>query len=313
MRIFYSFLFFFIFIFSAYSQDLSWENLNSENNQTVFKTDLELLNKKLINTKNSSNTSIKFPIDDFNLREFNLNLDSDSKKYGNSNIQLFKGNSRNKEDKVFVNIIGEIITITIIQPNKRLHLSNIKNKNKFTLKEIDTSNEFDNINLENDIINHSEHSSEKKNSSINDLDPVGKTPNLIKYRMAISPTAEWSNYYIDLYDAQELGIDNKKAIVTSELNIAVSALNEITGRDLSIVFELIPDNHKLIVFDTDLDGFTAGNKSTQLGENMTKLNNTVGFNSFDIGHVVDLGGGGVAYLDALCTSYKGGGQTSFQL
>lgn len=309
MRKYLTFLFLFFITLYSYSQEIYWENLKSENNQTVFKTDIELLNKKLINTKNSSNTTIKFPIDDFNLKEFNLNLDSDSKKYGNSNIQLFKGNSINKEDKVFVNIIGEIITITIIQTNKRLHLSNIKNKNKFTLKEIDTSNEFDNINLENDIINHSEHSSEKKNSSINDLDPVGKTPNLIKYRMAISPTAEWSNYYIDLYDAQELGIDNKKAIVTSELNIAVSALNEITGRDLSIVFELIPDNHKLIVFDTNLDGFTAGNKGTQLGENMTKLNNTVGFNSFDIGHVVDLGGGGVAYLNALCTSLKGGGQT----
>ena len=162
MRKYLSFLFLFFITLYSYSQEIYWENLKSENNQTVFKTDIELLNKKLINTKNSSNTTIKFPIDDFNLKEFNLNLDSDSKKYGNSNIQLFKGNSINKEDKVFVNIIGEIITITIIQTNKRLHLSNIKNKNKFTLKEIDTSNEFDNINLENDIINHSEHSSEKK-------------------------------------------------------------------------------------------------------------------------------------------------------
>ena len=294
--------------FSAYSQEIVWENLSSENNKTVFKTNSEVINKTLINIKNNIITDIKFPVDNVNFEEFRLKKDSDLKKDGKSNVQLFKGFSKTKKDKIFINVIGDIITITIIKPNKRLHLSNIKNKNKFILKEIDSSKEFDNINLENDIINHSEHSLKKKLAT-NNLDPVGKTPDLIKYRMAISPTAEWSNYYIDLYDAQDLGIDNKKALVTSELNIAVSALNAISGRDLSILFELIPDNDKLIVFDTNLDGFTAGEKFTQLGENMTKLNNTVGFNSFDIGHVVDVGGGGVAYLGSLCGSSKGGGQT----
>ena len=119
---------------------------------------------------------------------------------------MYKGVSKLKKDKIFVNVIGEIITITIIQKNKRLHLSNVKNKNEFILSEIDSSDEFDNIDLENDIINHSEHDLEKKSPITNNLDPVGKTPNLIKFRMAISPTAEWSNYYIDLYDAQELSL-----------------------------------------------------------------------------------------------------------
>ena len=309
MRTLINFLFVFILTFSANSQDLSWENLSAENDKIIFKTNAELINKKLNNVKKNTITNIKFPVDDFNFQEFLLEKDSQLKKDGKINIQLYKGISKLKKDKIFVNVIGEIITITIIQKNKRLHLSNVKNKNEFILSEIDSSDEFDNIDLENDIINHSEHDIEKKSPITNNLDPVGKTPNLIKFRMAISPTAEWSNYYIDLYDAQELSIDNKKALVTSELNIAISALNTISGRDLSILFELIPDNDKLIVFDTNLDGFTAGEKFTQLGENMTKLNNTVGFNSFDIGHVVDTGGGGVAYLSALCSSLKGGGQT----
>ena len=305
------FKFFFIFFvtFSTYSQDISWLNIDSKDDKTVFKSDSDALSKKLNNTRNNTTTQIKLPINEFNLEEFNLTKELGVKNQNEINVHLYKGVSRNLKDKVFVNVIGEIITITIIQPNKRLHLSNAKNKNEFIFKEIDTTNELDNINLENDIINHSENSLKKKTTTTSDLDPVGKTPQLVKFRMAISPTAEWSNYYIDLYDAQDLGIDNKKALIISELNIAVSALNAISGRDLSILFELIPDNDKLIVFDTNLDGFTYGEKFTQLGENMTKLNNTVGFNSFDIGHVVDLGGGGVAYMGALCRTSKGGGQT----
>ena len=305
------FKFFFIFFvtFSTYSQDISWLNIDSKDDKTVFKSDSDALSKKLNNTRNNTTTQIRLPINEFNLEEFNLTKESGVKNQNEINVQLYKGVSRNLKDKVFVNVIGEIITITIIQPNKRLHLSNAKNKNEFIFKEIDTTNELDNINLENDIINHSENSLKKKITTTSDLDPVGKTPKLVKFRMAISPTAEWSNYYIDLYDAQDLGIDNKRALIISELNIAVSALNAISGRDLSILFELIPDNDKLIVFDTNLDGFTYGEKFTQLGENMTKLNNTIGFNSFDIGHVVDLGGGGVAYMGALCSTSKGGGQT----
>ena len=309
MRKLLNFLFVIVFTFSTYSQDISWLNIDSKDDKTVFKSDSDALSKKLNNTRNNTTTQIRLPINEFNLEEFNLTKESGVKNQNEINVQLYKGVSRNLKDKVFVNVIGEIITITIIQPNKRLHLSNAKNKNEFIFKEIDTTNELDNINLENDIINHSENSLKKKITTTSDLDPVGKTPKLVKFRMAISPTAEWSNYYIDLYDAQDLGIDNKRALIISELNIAVSALNAISGRDLSILFELIPDNDKLIVFDTNLDGFTYGEKFTQLGENMTKLNNTIGFNSFDIGHVVDLGGGGVAYMGALCSTSKGGGQT----
>ena len=309
MKKIFKFFFIFFITISAYSQEISWESLSSEDDKIIFKTNLDAISKKLNSTINDINSLIKLPINDFNFEEFNLNREFKFINENKINIQLYRGTSKNLKDKVFINVIGEIITITIIQENKRLHLSNAKNKNEFIFKEIDTTNELDKINLENDIINHSENSLKKKTTTTSDLDPVGKTPQLVKFRMAISPTAEWSNYYINLYDAQDLGIDNKKALITSELNIAVSALNTISGRDLSILFELIPDNDKLIVFDTNLDGFTAGEKFTQLGENMTKLNNTVGYNSFDIGHVVDVGGGGVAYLGALCGSLKGGGQT----
>lgn len=301
-------LFFGVF---SYAQEISWENVRSNYDKVLFKTNSQLIKQKLNNTTNSITSKILIPIDDFNLQQFEMKRESETTP-NDENPILFSGISKNKKDKVFLNVIGEIITITIIQKNKRLHLSNIKNKNEFILKEIDTSDELENIKLDDCSADHdhSAHSSEKKNSISNNLDPVGKTPNLVKYRIAISPTAEWSNYYIDLYDAQDLGIENKKALVTSELNIAISELNKISGRDLSILFELIPQNDKLIVFDTNLDGFTHGNKSAQLGENITKLNNTIGFNSFDIGHVFDsYNYGGVAYVYQICSALKAGGVT----
>ena len=160
------FKFFFIFFvtFSTYSQDISWLNIDSKDDKTIFKSDSDALSKKLNNTRNNTTTQIRLPINEFNLEEFNLTKESGVKNQNEINVQLYKGVSRNLKDKVFVNVIGEIITITIIQPNKRLHLSNAKNKNEFIFKEIDTTNELDNINLENDIINHSENSLKKKNN-----------------------------------------------------------------------------------------------------------------------------------------------------
>ena len=168
MRKLFNFLFIVVFTFSAYAQDLSWENLNSENDKIVFKTDAEAINKTLSNIKKNTITNIKFPVDDFNFKEFLIGKDSQLKKDDKINIQLYKGISKLKKDKIFVNVIGEIITITIIQKNKRLHLSNVKNKNEFILSEIDSSDEFDNIDLENDIINHSEHDIEKKSPITNE-------------------------------------------------------------------------------------------------------------------------------------------------
>ena len=91
MRKLFYFLFVVVFTFSAYSQDLSWENLSAENDEIIFKTNAELINKRLNNVKKNTITNIKFPVDDFNFQEFLLEKDSQLKKDGKINIQLYKG------------------------------------------------------------------------------------------------------------------------------------------------------------------------------------------------------------------------------
>ena len=162
MKKIFKFFFIFFITISAYSQEISWESLSSEDDKIIFKTNLDAISKKLNSTINDINSLIKLPINDFNFEEFNLNREFKFINENKINIQLYRGTSKNLKDKVFINVIGEIITITIIQENKRLHLSNAKNKNEFIFKEIDTTNELDKINLENDIINHSENSLKKK-------------------------------------------------------------------------------------------------------------------------------------------------------
>ena len=295
------------------SQEISWLKVQSADNNIIYQAESKNIIQKLKSSSEEKSSKLNFPVlNDVLDFEIFTSLESDNifTEKGKQ-ILNYRGFSDDNKNKISVNVIGDIITATIILENKRIHLSNIADKNKFIYKEIDTTNEY-NGSLDCDAQHdHSSHnSSEKKNTTFSDLDPVGKTPNLFKYRIAISPTAEWSNYYINLYDANDLSDDDKKAIVLSELSNAVAELNYISGRDLSILFELVPENHKLIDFNTNSDGFTHGNKSAQLGENINKLNNTIGFNSFDIGHVFDsYNYGGVAYVGALCNSYKAGGVT----
>ena len=309
-----NFLIFLVFFASyfANSQEISWLKINTTNNQVLYKSESDNLIRKLSRTTEFSSESIDFPVNN-NLLSFDIVKNNVSNQYnlGETQTSNYIGITKDNKNKVFLNIIGDLITITIHLENSRVHLSNVKNKNNFVYKEIDTNNE-NNGSLDCDAQHdHSSYNSSKKKKTIfNNLDPVGKSPNLVKYRIAISPTAEWSNYYIDLYDAQDLSVENKKAIVLSELAISVSELNDISGRDLSILFELIPENDRLIVFDTNLDGFTHGDKYAQLGESINKLNNTIGFNSFDIGHVFDsYNYGGVAYVGSIATTAKAGGVT----
>ena len=128
------------------------------------------------------------------------------------------------------------------------------------------------------------------------------------YRLAVLPTAEYSNHFIDLYGAGDATLAEKKEIVMSAIAQTISTVNSVTVRDLGIKFELALSNDKLIEFNTANDKLTHGDKMALLGEASKVINSKIGINSYDLGHVFDASSfGGVANLFVLCNSNKANG------
>ena len=297
-----------IFIFSQ--NIIDWkirDDLNNYDNIYFESSSNEIIN--YVNKKESDGLDIiiNLPTGQNNFENFILiRQNSFSKKLSKKfpTISMYRGKSMDKNKIVYLNFIKKKIYITILEKDKKITINNSKNNNLFVLNKQENNNDNLNIKLDNDLIDNSTPNQKKKTSTQN-LDPVGKTPKLFKYRIAIIPTAEWSNYYINTYQANDLHNSQKRAIVLSEISVALSALNSITERDLGITFELVDNNELLIEFDDTRDGLTNNDKFKMLGEGSNILNNFIGFNNFDIGHVFNFGGGGVAYLSALCSSSKG--------
>lgn len=121
------------------------------------------------------------------------------------------------------------------------------------------------------------------------------------YRMAVSATGEFSTSQGGGTTAGTLA-----AIVTR-----INQLNAAFERDVAVRFVLINETTNVIYLNAATDPFTDTNKNTMLDENQTTLNNVIGEDKFDIGHVfASQANGGVASLGAVCGTTKARGVTS---
>lgn len=92
----------------------------------------------------------------------------------------------------------------------------------------------------------------------------------------------------------------------------VNRVNEVYEHDLSVQLQLVPDND-LLMFPADNsngpDPFSANNANV-IYSATAEIANRIGLSSFDIGHVLTTGSGGVAFVQSLCNNAnKGGGTT----
>lgn len=123
------------------------------------------------------------------------------------------------------------------------------------------------------------------------------------YRLAQAANGEYCNYFNATSSAD---VD----IIMSEVITAVNRVNEVYEIDISVRLILVNNVDTLFFYNPSTDPYTNGNGSTMLGQNITTCNNRIGSANYDIGHVFSTGGGGVAYLNALCNnSLKAGGVT----
>jgi len=131
------------------------------------------------------------------------------------------------------------------------------------------------------------------NSSLNANDGI-----LRNYRLALSSTGEFSAFYNS----------NLEDVIVA-MSIAVSNANAVLERDLSVTLTLV-DNTSLIFFDPDTDPFDNFDNIALLDQNQVLIDATVGDDNYDIGHVFNTAGGGVAGLLTSCLSgFKAWGVT----
>ncbi|HZV70540.1 MAG TPA: zinc-dependent metalloprotease family protein [Saprospiraceae bacterium] len=123
------------------------------------------------------------------------------------------------------------------------------------------------------------------------------------YRLAQAANGEYSNYFGATSSAQS-------GLVMSAVVTAINRVNQVYEADVAVRLILIANTNLLFYYNPSTDPYTNSNGGTMLGQNITTCDAVIGNGNYDIGHVFSTGGGGVAYLNAVCNnSLKAGGVT----
>jgi subtilisin-like proprotein convertase family protein len=121
---------------------------------------------------------------------------------------------------------------------------------------------------------------------------------LRKYRLALACTGEYATFH-----------GGNVPDVLDAYNASLTRINGIYEREFAITMEFIANTDELIFLDSNTDPYTNNSGSTMLGENQATIDDIIGFNNYDIGHVFSTGGGGIASLRSPCTTRKARGVT----
>lgn len=101
--------------------------------------------------------------------------------------------------------------------------------------------------------------------------------------------------------------------VTEALEAIVTTMNRVTGiyeNELAITFVIIDNNDQIIYPDEANDPFVDLSTSETLERNQELLDQVIGSDNYDIGHVFTTGSGGLAGLGVVCNnSFKARGTT----
>jgi hypothetical protein len=112
---------------------------------------------------------------------------------------------------------------------------------------------------------------------------------LITYRLAVSATSEYV-----------AAVGGTLITAMAAINTAINRVNQIYERDLGVRLVLVASNSSIIEVAPADFGFSNNDGSALLSENQTKIDETIGTASYDIGHIFSTGGGGLATLAVVC-------------
>lgn len=134
------------------------------------------------------------------------------------------------------------------------------------------------------------------------------------FRLALACTGEYAQFHLNRQGVSPSETDAvKKAAVLSAMNTAMTRINSVFEREVSITMVIIPDNEDIIFLNGATDPYTNNNGGIMLNQNQTTCDNIIGSANYDIGHVFSTGGGGIAQLNSPCLAgSKARGVTGLQ-
>ena len=122
---------------------------------------------------------------------------------------------------------------------------------------------------------------------------------LITYRLALAGTGEYT---------QSQGGTSSAAYAS--MVTTINRVNEIYQRDLGVKLQIVSDE-SIVYNNANADPYTNNSAIALVSENIENLNNIIGAENYDIGHVFAQGSlGGLAFAASACQeNYKAGGAT----
>ncbi len=111
------------------------------------------------------------------------------------------------------------------------------------------------------------------------------------YRTAICCTVEYSAFHIAAAGIANGTLEQQKAAVIAAITTTLTRVNAMFERDLSVSFELIPNNDLLVFIDED--ELTNDNVGAMIDEGTNLMQQLIGEENFDFGHSFGTEGGGL--------------------
>ena len=129
-------------------------------------------------------------------------------------------------------------------------------------------------------------------------------PVLRTYRTAIAATGEYTEYH-----------GGTTADALSAIVVVMNRINGIFRREVSVAFELVDDNDRVIFTDPETDPYTNDDTSAIILENQATLDSVIGFAGYDHGHVfhTHLGGRAGGFGTPCNHFYKGQGVSGLRV
>jgi subtilisin-like proprotein convertase family protein len=151
-----------------------------------------------------------------------------------------------------------------------------------------------------------EHSAQR--SAAKTLDAQSTDGTMRVYRLAMACTIEYAAFHVNAANQNSGTLAQKKAAVLAAMNVTMTRVNGVYERDFSITMQLIDSNENIIFIDED-EFDNSNTDNALLNQSQGVIDEYIGFDNYDIGHVVSTGGGGVAQLWSPCSESKARGIT----